>query len=300
VIQGGDPNSRHGPISTWGQGQPTQPTVNAEFSKAKHVRGILSAARDANINSANSQFFICQAAAPNLDQQYSIYGRVTSGINYVDTIVYEPRDANDNPLVKIEMFVTYIGSNDTVPNPPALLSPATGTTGIDTLVYTQLKWLAQPDGILYDVQYSQDSTFSATTYTGNTGNLYFYIPAGLPSNTKYFWRVRTNNGGHFSAYSPAWHFTTAAPLSDIGLKKNYKKEAEIVVFPNPCNGIFNLSGVEKGNLIEIRDLNGKLVYQNTAKENSMTIDLSGKTLGVYELSIRKNENTISKKLILEK
>src|SRR4051812_17255131 len=39
VIQGGDPNSRHGPTSTWGQGQPGQPTVMAEFSSLKHKRG---------------------------------------------------------------------------------------------------------------------------------------------------------------------------------------------------------------------------------------------------------------------
>src|SRR6187431_2548369 len=41
MIQGGDPNSRHGATSTWGYGQSGQPTVNAEFSTTKHVRGIL-------------------------------------------------------------------------------------------------------------------------------------------------------------------------------------------------------------------------------------------------------------------
>mgnify|MGYP001794821952 CR=1 FL=1 len=53
MIQGGDPNSKHGPKSTWGLGDTTQPNVNAEFSAAKHLRGILSAARDTAINSAN-------------------------------------------------------------------------------------------------------------------------------------------------------------------------------------------------------------------------------------------------------
>ncbi|HOZ87941.1 MAG TPA: peptidylprolyl isomerase, partial [Bacteroidia bacterium] len=80
VIQGGDPNTRHGPISTWGYGQPNQPTVNAEFGPVKHVRGSFSAARSSNINSATSQFFICVAAASNLNGQYSLYGRVTSGM----------------------------------------------------------------------------------------------------------------------------------------------------------------------------------------------------------------------------
>jgi peptidyl-prolyl cis-trans isomerase B (cyclophilin B) len=300
VIQGGDPNSRHGPISTWGQGQTNQPTVNAEFSKAKHLRGTLSAARDANINSANSQFFICHAPCPSLDQQYSIYGRVTFGINYVDTIANAPRDANDVPLMKIEMFVTYIGSNDTVPDPPNLISPVTGTTGIDTLIYTQLKWQAQPDGIVYNVQYSQDSTFTAQTYTANTGNLYHYIPAGLPSNTKYFWHVRTNNGGHFSAYSPTWHFTTAAPVSDVGIRKNPDIGSSLLTYPNPSNGKFHMKNIDKGSLVEVRDVNGKVIYQTVVKESSLTLDLSGRSPGIYDLSIKTNGNMVFKKLIIEK
>nr|MBA3972031.1 peptidylprolyl isomerase [Bacteroidota bacterium] len=74
MIQGGDPNSRSGPRATWGNGDPSQPTVNAEFTAAKHLRGSLSAARDASINSANSQFFICVAPAAWLNGQYSVYG----------------------------------------------------------------------------------------------------------------------------------------------------------------------------------------------------------------------------------
>src|SRR5688572_11991926 len=61
VIQGGDPNSINGPISTWGQGQPWQVTVDAEFSVVRHLRGIIGAARDVDPNSANSQFYICVA-----------------------------------------------------------------------------------------------------------------------------------------------------------------------------------------------------------------------------------------------
>jgi peptidyl-prolyl cis-trans isomerase B (cyclophilin B) len=301
VIQGGDPNSRHGAISTWGYGQVGQPTVNAEFSKAKHLRGVLSAARSSNINSATSQFFICHAAAPNLDNSYSIYGRVTSGINYVDTIVNAPRDANDNPLIKIEMFVTYIGSNDTIPIPPATTSPTNGATGIDTLVYTQLKWLARPDGIIYNVQYSQDSTFTTPpTYTANTANLYHYIPAGLPANTKYFWRVRTNNGGHFSVYSPTWSFRTAAPVSDVGIKKNTAGEIAATIYPNPSNGKFTVKNLEKGCELKVTDLAGKLIFQTIAKESSVEIDLSGKEEGVYDIAIRKNGKTTGKKLILVK
>jgi len=60
--------------------------LNAEFSKEKHVRGTCSMARAANPNSADSQFFIMFAKAPHLDNQYSIWGQVTDGMDLVDNI----------------------------------------------------------------------------------------------------------------------------------------------------------------------------------------------------------------------
>ncbi|HET9137491.1 MAG TPA: peptidylprolyl isomerase, partial [Candidatus Kapabacteria bacterium] len=127
MIQGGDPNSRSGPKSTWGYGEDGQQTVDAEFSSLSHLRGILSAARAQDINSATSQFFICVGNPIYLDGQYSIYGHVVSGLNYVDSIVKSKRDSKDNPLVKISMFVTKIGSNDSVTATPQLITPSAGT-----------------------------------------------------------------------------------------------------------------------------------------------------------------------------
>ena len=300
VIQGGDPNSRHGPKPTWGQGQAGQPTVNAEFTAAKHVRGIISAARSSNINSATSQFFICHAAATNLNGNYSVYGRVTSGINFVDTIVNAPRDGVDNPLVKIEMFVTYIGSNDTVPNPPNLTTPVNGSTTVDTLTQVFLKWAAQSDGIIYTVNFSTDSTFATNTTTLNTGNLQYITPGVLPPNTKYFWRVRTNNGGHFSAYSPVWKFRTAAPIMDVGIKKQNNSGVQALIYPNPSTGKFIFSEVEKGSKLEIFDISGKLIFENIIKENNSTIDLEGKDKGVYTFRISNtNQEVRTGKLVIK-
>ena len=300
MIQGGDPNSRHGPKPTWGFGQAGQPTVNAEFSAAKHVRGILSAARSSNINSATSQFFICHAAASNLNGNYSIYGRVTSGINFVDTIANAPRDANDNPLVKIEMFVTYIGSNDTIPNPPNLTTPANGATNVDTLSQVFLKWAAQSDGIIYTVNFSTDSTFATNTTTLNTGNLQYITSGALPPNTKYFWRVKTNNGGHFSAFSPVWKFTTAAPIMDVGIKQNVSSGKQPLIYPNPSTGKFTFSELEKGNTVEVFDVNGKLVYTTILKDTNIIIDLEGKDKGVYTFRISNPEQEIKTgKLIIK-
>lgn len=108
MIQGGDPNSKTEPRDKWGFGSPDQTRVPAEFSSLQHKRGILSAARSNDPNSATSQFFICVADATFLDGKYSIYGQVVSGMEVADKVVNSPRDHRDNPLDKIEMFIKKI------------------------------------------------------------------------------------------------------------------------------------------------------------------------------------------------
>jgi len=108
MIQGGDPNSINGDKSTWGMGNPSQKNVNAEFSDRTHSRGIISAARAMDPNSASSQFFIMVEDSPFLDNQYSIYGQVLNGMDIADKIVNSPRDGGDNPNNKIEMKITRI------------------------------------------------------------------------------------------------------------------------------------------------------------------------------------------------
>ena len=60
--------------------------LKAEFSNIPHERGTLSMARSADPNSANSQFFICFEAAPSLDRQYTVFGKVIKGMEFVDLI----------------------------------------------------------------------------------------------------------------------------------------------------------------------------------------------------------------------
>ena len=101
AIQGGDPNTISGDPSTWGDGQPGQRKVQAEFSKTlKHVRGIVSMARRGNDdNSATSQFFICVAPEAQWDGKYTIFGRVIDGMNVVDSIAHAPVWPNtDRPM----------------------------------------------------------------------------------------------------------------------------------------------------------------------------------------------------------
>ena len=73
-------------LSLAGTGGSDLPDVKAEFSDIAHTRGIISAARSSDPNSANSQFFICLESAPHLDRQYSAFGKVLKGMEFVDMI----------------------------------------------------------------------------------------------------------------------------------------------------------------------------------------------------------------------
>ena len=79
MAQTGDPTGT-------GAGGSKLPNLKAEFSPEQHVRGTLSMARTANPDSANSQFFICFGDAPWLNRQYSVFGKVVSGMEHVDAI----------------------------------------------------------------------------------------------------------------------------------------------------------------------------------------------------------------------
>ena len=60
--------------------------MKAEFTDIAHTRGVISAARSTDPDSANSQFFICFDAAPHLDRQYSAFGKVISGMEFIDKL----------------------------------------------------------------------------------------------------------------------------------------------------------------------------------------------------------------------
>jgi len=85
-VQFGNSNSANYDLSRAGTGGSEYPDLKAEFSELPHERGTLSMARSSNPNSANSQFFICFDSAPHLDRQYTVFGKVISGMEFVDLI----------------------------------------------------------------------------------------------------------------------------------------------------------------------------------------------------------------------
>lgn len=219
VIQGGDPNSKHLPRSTWGNGDPSQTNVPAEFNNVPYLRGVLGAARDTDPNSANSQFFICVANATSLNGLYTAYGRVISGMNIVDTIVAAPRDANDNPFTKIDMFITKIGTNDSVPKTPAAISPADNAIRIST--DSSLTWSEMSDAMVYRLQIATDSNFSSIIYDKEPGTTSYLLNTVKPGLFKYYWRVASNNGGFRSPFTPYRSFTTALAVTKLVSPLNF-------------------------------------------------------------------------------
>ncbi len=91
MAQGGDPTG----TGTGGSGK----NLAAEFSDIRHDRGTVSMARSSDPDSADSQFFICFAPAPHLDGQYTAFGQVVEGMEFVDRI--KKGDASNNGLVMV-------------------------------------------------------------------------------------------------------------------------------------------------------------------------------------------------------
>lgn len=101
MAQTGDPTGT-------GMGGSDLPDLKAEFNDTRHVRGTLSMARSTDPDSANSQFFICFTAAPFLDGQYTAFGRVVSGMEFVDAIkrgdeANNGQVSNPDKIVKLQV-----------------------------------------------------------------------------------------------------------------------------------------------------------------------------------------------------
>jgi|TARA_R100000306_G_scaffold62388_2_gene69361 peptidylprolyl isomerase len=92
VAQGGCPNGN----GMGGSGQ----NIEAEFTAEPHVRGTMSMARAMDPNSADSQFFICLDAVPYLDNQYTVWGEVISGMEHVDALPKGEPPAEPGKIVK--------------------------------------------------------------------------------------------------------------------------------------------------------------------------------------------------------
>ena len=97
-VQYGNSSNADFDLNRAGMGGSNLPNLKQEFSNLPHDRGTLSMARSQDPNSANSQFFICFKAAPFLDRQYTVFGKVLEGMEFVDKI--KRGDENKNGSVE--------------------------------------------------------------------------------------------------------------------------------------------------------------------------------------------------------
>ncbi|WP_298356884.1 peptidylprolyl isomerase [Rhodoblastus sp.] len=96
MAQTGDPTGT-------GMGGSDLPDIPAEFTKTPFERGTVGMARASDPNSANSQFFICFAPAPFLDGQYTVWGEVVSGMQFVDKIKRGEPPQNPDKIVNMKL-----------------------------------------------------------------------------------------------------------------------------------------------------------------------------------------------------
>ena len=96
-VKFGNSSSKDFDLRRAGTGGSDFPDLPAEFNDLPHEKGTLSMARSSDPNSANSQFFICFKPAPFLDRQYTVFGKVIEGMEYVDMI--KRGDENNNGAV---------------------------------------------------------------------------------------------------------------------------------------------------------------------------------------------------------
>jgi peptidyl-prolyl cis-trans isomerase B (cyclophilin B) len=274
VIQGGDPNTKYGPDSTWGMGDPSQTTVPAEFNPISHQRGILSAARSQDPNSATSQFFICVAPAVFLDHNYSVYGRVVSGMPVVDTIVSAPtvwvvgsngqRVNTERPIQKISMFVERTGIDTTIPGTPLLLYPADDTTRVRT--QATLTWGPVDGAILYEYQVSTSPDFSTLVAKDSITGLVAAarsLQAGLRT---YYWRVRASNGGRRGEWSEVRSLTTGIALATLRSPANLASNT-----PRPVTLVWSPAVGATSYRVQVDTLIGftNPVFQSTTSDTSV-------------------------------
>ena len=103
-VKFGNSNNPDFNLSLAGTGGSDLPNLKAEFSDIAHLRGVISAARSADPNSANSQFFICFESAPHLDRQYSAFGKVIKGMEFVDMI--KKGDSNSGSVIDPDKIIS--------------------------------------------------------------------------------------------------------------------------------------------------------------------------------------------------
>ena len=105
-VKFGNSSSNDFNLSRAGMGGSDLPDLKQEFSSVPHDRGTLSMARSSDPDSANSQFFICFKPAPFLDRQYTVFGKVLEGMEFVD-MIKRGDDSNNGAVSDPDKIISF-------------------------------------------------------------------------------------------------------------------------------------------------------------------------------------------------
>ena len=105
-VKFGNSSSNDFNLSRAGMGGSDLPDLKQEFSSLPHDRGTLSMARSSDPDSANSQFFICFKPAPFLDRQYTVFGKVLEGMEFVD-MIKRGDDSNNGAVTDPDKIISF-------------------------------------------------------------------------------------------------------------------------------------------------------------------------------------------------
>jgi len=105
-VKFGNSSSKDFNLSRAGMGGSDLPDLKQEFSSLPHDRGTLSMARSSDPDSANSQFFICFKPAPFLDRQYTVFGKVLEGMEFVD-MIKRGDDSNNGAVSEPDKIISF-------------------------------------------------------------------------------------------------------------------------------------------------------------------------------------------------
>ena len=105
-VKFGNSGSKEFDLKRAGMGGSDLPDLKQEFSSLPHDRGTLSMARSSDPNSANSQFFICFKPAPFLDRQYTVFGKVLEGMEFVD-MIKRGDDSNNGSVTDPDKIISF-------------------------------------------------------------------------------------------------------------------------------------------------------------------------------------------------
>ena len=184
-----------------------------------------------------------------------------------------------------------------------LTDPVDGATDIKTTPI--LKWNPFTGIEQYNVQLDKNNSFSVPVvndFVAGTISSYS-VPVVLEKNTQYFWRVRAVNGLDTSCWSPIWAFTTIPP---VGIDDPVN-DLQFNVYPNPVVSQLWIEASKPGDdpvRVSIHDILGKILveqdlrFSNGIKTNSL--DLSNLANGIYMIRLDQGDQSITKKLVINR